>query len=185
MASQKVASEQDYEHYLQNTLGINIWLVQVLLLEKEIHISCTILINAASQDTKLQSQTPLQNTGSSKIKRSSANNFNCKSETYPEQLLCLGIRHPSQLKPSASRSADNKHPQLLFREMSAFLFGHLSFHWAWVSDHMIRKCKKKTSKKVIFWKWNKSNSPFSSVCTHIKYLQNGRSWLYLFVISLL
>lgn len=35
MASQKVASEQDYECYLQNTLGINIWLVQVRLLEEK------------------------------------------------------------------------------------------------------------------------------------------------------
>lgn len=35
MASQKVTSEQNYECYLQNTLGINIWLVQVCLLEKK------------------------------------------------------------------------------------------------------------------------------------------------------
>lgn len=173
MASQKVASEKDYECYLQNTLGINIWLVQVCSLEKKIHIPCTILINKASPDTKLQSQTPGRNTGSSEIKRCSDMSSNCREKCTPgslaDQLWCLWVRHSSYLQTThkAGILILNICSSLFWMKLvKIFPLAHLRFHQPRFSGNIIRKFKKqilnklKKENSIYYYKYEEMKIPF-------------------------
>lgn len=177
MASKKVASEQDYECYLQNTLGISIWLVQVYLLErKNTHLLYNINQCSFPRYEVAESDTCAK--------------FWLQWNREAEPLTSVAIRKlfltawltssgasasgtQASFKSFKSRYANTKHLWSLFREkkvVKIFLLGHLSFHQSWFSGYMIRKFKENTFRKITFWKGNKGNGSFSHLCMCVKVL---------------